>query len=189
MKKIGRNDPCPSGSGEKFKKCLAAHSCLQSQSSTSETWWVCGRWQAKTPDLQELRATMMHMAKIDAAKTDAFLDRVFTTPPAEINFWRSLIMDCGMKRYPDLPGLFRRMSAHLSAAGNSDLPWIYSSAVEFLQQDHPESFSDVLTATVALDPATTLMESLESIVEWSDTLDRTDDCERLRQHFLEFPPE
>jgi uncharacterized protein YecA (UPF0149 family) len=24
MNKIGRNDPCPSGSGEKFKKCLAA---------------------------------------------------------------------------------------------------------------------------------------------------------------------
>ena len=25
MTKIGRNDPCPSGTGDKFKMCLAAH--------------------------------------------------------------------------------------------------------------------------------------------------------------------
>lgn len=187
MKKIGRNDSCPSGSGEKFKKCLAAHSCLHEQSSASEIWWVCGRWQAQTPDLQELHTAMNHMAKIDTAKIDAFLDLVFSAPPTEIDFWRTLIIECGMKRYPDVPGLFRRISTHLSAAGDSDLPWIYSSAAIYFQEDHPEMFSDVLTATLALDPSTTLMESLEIIVGWADNLGRMDDCDQLREHFPEFP--
>lgn len=187
MKKIGRNDPCPSGSGVKFKKCLAAHSCLDGQSSASEIWWVCDRWQAQAPALDELRAAMTAIDEIDPAKLDAFLEMVFTAPLSEIGFWRTLIMECGMKHYPDLPGLFRRVSAHLSAAGHPELPWLYNSASACLQEDHPESFPDVLAATLALDPVTTPMESLEKLVEWADIMGRTEDCERLRQRFPEFP--
>lgn len=185
--KIGRNDPCPSGTGKKFKKCLAAHSGLHAQSSVGEIWWVCGRWQAQTPALHELHTAMTTMHEVDPSKFDAFLDMVFTAPPSQIDFWRNLIMDCGMKRYPDVPGLFRRMSAHLSAAENSELPCIYSSSAAYLWEAHSESFPDVLAATLALDPATTPMESLEMIVEWADTLGLTDDCDRLRQHFPAFP--
>ncbi len=187
MKKTGRNDPCPSGTGEKFKKCLAAHSALHGQSAAGEIWWVCGRWQAQSPALHELHAALTTMDEIDPSKFDAFLDMVFTAPPSEIDFWSDLIMECGMKRYPDVPGLFRRMSAHLSTAENSELPWIYSSSAAYLRGDHSESFPDVLAATLALDPATTPMESLEMIVEWADILGLTDDCDRLRQHFPEFP--
>lgn len=187
MKKIGRNDPCPSGTGNKFKKCLAAHPCLDVQSSAAEIWWVCERWQTQTPDLHELRAALPDMAEVCPAKFDAFLEMAFAASPSAVDFWRDLIMDCRAKRHPDLPGVFRRMNAHLSAVGNSELPWLYSAAATCLREDHPEMFSEVLAATLALDPATTPMESLENLVDWADDLDRNDACELLRGRFPEFP--
>lgn len=187
MHKIGRNDPCPSGSGEKFKKCLAAHPCLGSHSSAAEIWWVCERWQTQTPTLDELRGALTGMADVSPVKFDAFLEMVFAAPPATVDFWRTLLIQCRAKRHQDLAGVFRRMSAHLVATGNPDLPWLYSAAATCLREDHPEMFSEVLAATLALDPVTTPMESLEILVEWADELERTDDCQRLRDHFPEFP--
>jgi hypothetical protein len=187
MKKIGRNDLCPSGGGGKFKKCLAAHSCLSSQSSAAEIWWVCDRWQAQTPALHELRAALSAMPELDPAKFDAFLEIAFSEPPSTPDFWRQLITACAAKGHPDLPGQFRRMNAHLVATGNPELPWFYNSAAACLQANHPEMLSEMLAATLALDPATTLMESLERLVEWADQMGRGDDCQRLREHFLEFP--
>ena len=187
MQKIGRNDPCPSGAGGKFKKCLSAHPCLHHQSSPAEIWWVCDRWTTQAPTLPELSESMVAVSEICPAKFDAFLDLFFADPPTEIDAWCNLLMKCGFKRYPDLPGLFQRMSAHLSAAGEPELPWLYSSTATFLREDHPEMFSDVLAATLALDPAATPMESLEMLVGWADDLGRNDDCDRLRQRFPEFP--
>ena len=46
---------------------------------------------------------------------------------------------------------------------------------------------EILAATLALDPITTPMESLEMLVEWADELGRNDDCQLLRDHFHEFP--
>lgn len=187
MNKIGRNDPCPSGSGEKFKKCLAAHPCLGSHSSAADIWWVCERWQTQTPTLDELRGALTAMADVSPAKFDAFLEMVFAAPPATVDFWRTLLIQCRGQRHLDLPDVFRRMSAHLAATANPELPWLHSAAATCLREDHPEMFSEVLAATLALDPATTPMESLEILVEWANELERADDCQRLRDHFPEFP--
>ena len=48
-------------------------------------------------------------------------------------------------------------------------------------------YTDVLAATLALDPADTEMESLEGILRWADALERADDCERVRERFPVFP--
>ena len=53
MDKTGRNEPCPSGAGVEFKKCLRQHSGLSPQSSAGAIWWGCARWQAVEPDLDE----------------------------------------------------------------------------------------------------------------------------------------
>ena len=187
MNKIGRNDPCPSGAGDKFKKCLAAHPCLGSQSSAADIWWVCGRWQAPLPALLELRTALSATPELCPAKLDAFLEMAFAAPPSAVNFWGQLITECFVKRHPDLPGVFRRMSAHLTATGNPELPWLYGSAVTCLRKDYPEMLPEILAATLALDPITTPMESLEMLVEWADELGRNDDCQLLRDHFHEFP--
>lgn len=187
MNKIGRNDPCPSGGGNKFKKCLAAYPCLGSQSSVAEIWWVCERWQAPVPDLHELRGTLTGVKEVGPSKLDAFLELALAAPSFTGDLWPWLITTFEAKRHPDLPGVFRRVSAHLSATGNSELPWFYCSAAASLREDHPEMFPEVLAATLALDPTTTLMESLEMLVAWADELGREDACQRLRERFHEFP--
>ncbi len=37
MKEVGRNDPCPCGSGKKYKKCCAQKSLLQRRKFTAVT--------------------------------------------------------------------------------------------------------------------------------------------------------
>jgi len=187
MKKIGRNDPCPSGAGNKFKKCLAAHPCLDSQSSAAEIWWVCGRWQAEAPAFHELQAALIGMADLEAAKFDAFLELALADAPFADDFGSELLRIGASKGHSDLPGVFRRIQVHLVASGSFELPWFYSAAEACLWDDHPEMFGEFLEATLALDPATTAMESLENLVEWAVDLDRLDACEQLRERFPEFP--
>ena len=187
MNKIGRNDPCPSGSGVKFKKTLLAHPHLDSHSSIADIWWASECWQAPIPHFQELQIALTSTADVSPVKFDAFLEMVFAGPPATIKFWQDLLIQCRGQRHLDFPGIFRRVNAHLSATENPTLPWLYSTAATCLRADHPEMFSEILAATLALDPATTPMESLETLVGWADDLERMDDCQRLRDHFREFP--
>jgi hypothetical protein len=55
---IGRNDSCPGGQSVKFKKCLVAHRELHERSTPAEVGWVCSRWQAAVPPLEERLAAM-----------------------------------------------------------------------------------------------------------------------------------
>jgi hypothetical protein len=186
MSKNGRNDPCPSGAGVKFKKCLRQHSGLSAQSSAGAIWWVCDRWQEEAPDLGEVLAKWRELSEPDPDKVDCFLERVFAEPLESID-WERMLRECHAKHHRDLPGLYRRMSASLSGVAGQQASRLQRAAAEIFREDQPEMYADVLAATLALDPADTEMKSLEGIIRWADELERADDCERVRERFPVFP--
>jgi hypothetical protein len=186
MSKRGRNEPCPSGAGVKFKNCLRQHPNLGLHSTAADIWWVCDRWQADEPDFDQMRAAWRRAANPDPDKVERFLERMSAEPVASVE-WASLLMECHEKHLPDLPRWYRRMREALSEVDDLALARLHRQAVEIFQYDHPDMYAELLTAILALDPNETEMESLEGIVAWALCEGRTEDCDRLRERFPEFP--
>lgn len=186
MSKIGRNDPCPSGAGVKFKKCLCRHPGLGLQSSAGAIWWVCDRWQADEPDLVGVLDAWRRMSNPPSDKFEHFLERMFAESVDTVD-WERLMRDCHAKRHSDLLGLYRRVSQLLVGAPGQQPGFVQNAATEIFMPDHPEMYAEILDATLALDPLNTLSRSLEGIVCWAQDRDAAEDCERLRERFPEFP--
>ena len=71
VKKTGVNDPCPCGSGNKFKKCCGKQST--SNQSTSQTARVSGLCQAAAVgDVESARRLLAAGAAVDDTETWGF---------------------------------------------------------------------------------------------------------------------
>ena len=186
MSNIGRNDPCPSGAGVKFKKCLRQHSGLNLNSSAGAIWWVCDRWQADEPEFDDVMKTWRDLDDPDPDKVERFLERMFGEPVDSID-WARMLEGFHTKHYRDLPGLYRRMNTSISGLPGREMGRFLGSAVEIARVDQPEMYEELLAAILELDPDDTQMESLESIVSWANEQERAEDCDRLRKRFLQFP--
>lgn len=187
IQKIGRNDPCPSGIGQKFKKCLAGHSCLAVHQTPADIWWVCERWQVQEPTTEELLDSLKNVQELLPVKMEAFLDFAIAESPSNIKFWNDSFHACVTHNYEDLLGVFRKIKTHLCATENVDRSEFYASVAKALNSGYLEIYHEVLAAFFALKSANTQMEPLVSIATWAIKLDRIDDCERLREHFELFP--
>jgi tetratricopeptide (TPR) repeat protein len=135
MEKIGRNDPCPCGSGLKYKRCcadkdeqlkraerVASNARLQQEDARMDA--------ALKGELDEYRrymqasgsvAALIHAGKLDEAEVAA----------------RKLIED-----FPDAPDGFDRMGAICEARGDPQgaARW-YRRVIDFIRQ-HPQHYSE-----------------------------------------------
>ena len=187
MSKINRNDPCPSGTGQKFKKCLFAHPCLENHPTAAAIWWVCDRWQTELPDLEDLRETLTGMKQAAPGKLAEFLDRLLAEVPTDPSPWLSVIRWCNDRKHPELEELVRWMLVRLPLVEESERQWILCNMVELLAEDHPGMLPDLLEATLRLDPATTEEDSVLPVFGLARRLGRDEDCERLRARFPHLP--
>jgi hypothetical protein len=113
--------------------------------------------------LDELRGALTAMADVSPAKFDAFLEMVFAAPPATIDFWQTLLIQCRGQRHLDLPDVFRRMSAHLAATANPELPWLHSAAA--MDRLVPIECGDVLG--INPERARIMLDACVALIRWT----------------------
>jgi hypothetical protein len=114
---VGRNDPCPCGSGRKFKKC-----CLGNGSAVSQTYRSAERSSALAklmrfaarPKYKELHRAALALFWGDwlSEKPDHQLEEVMTSEQVETayNSWFAFDFDCGGDR--------RMLDVYLETEGN-----------------------------------------------------------------------
>jgi hypothetical protein len=83
MEKAGRNDPCPCGSGKKYKKCcLPMHEAEERQRAAEQQAERDQRAAAHQASLREARAAMLARAAMADVDDDATNSTLPPTPPS-----------------------------------------------------------------------------------------------------------
>jgi len=142
MTKIGRNDPCPCGSGKKYKRC-----CIATQETVDE------------PDDGQKRAALDHMVEEDCAYLEK-VDELSNQVPALIRRGRldeaEAVCRQLLERFPDMPeGLERLGFVHENRGNNKLAADYYRRAAAFESKTYqldPEAKAALLRGADSLDP-------------------------------------
>jgi tetratricopeptide (TPR) repeat protein len=134
MPKIGRNDPCPCGSGKKYKRCClnkdqaAAHATLAAKQAEMDA-----RQKEHSARMQDYRESMQEAQELDNA-SNAVIDLVKTGKLEEAErAARELLV-----RYPEVHDGHNRLGMVYEARGqNREAADCYRRVIDFIHA-HPE---------------------------------------------------
>ena len=147
MPKTGRNDPCPCGSGQKYKRC-----CLQ-KDQAAEHQILATLQAARQAELNELQAMMQESRELDDASYGV-VDLVHAGRLDEAEqAARNLLV-----RYPEVPDGHDRLGMVYEARGQAaQAADCYRKVVDFMRA-HPGDFDPLhethfLERIAKLDPA------------------------------------
>jgi tetratricopeptide (TPR) repeat protein len=165
MAKPGRNDPCPCGSGNKYKKCClakeeaVAREQLAKAQAPRDTRRRDQRAAANRLQVTELTAAV-------AARLDAYEDALDIASNAVVDLVRAAKLDEAeaaardlLRRFPDMHDGWDRLGMVHEARGDSrQAADCYHKVIAFIR-DHPDdyepSFEEVFVKLVdRLDPPT-----------------------------------
>ncbi len=162
MAKPGRNDPCPCGSGNKYKKC-----CLTKDEAASQAQLGSARTQAERDEgdtdrrlelrrMKEAIAARLSMAEDADLDDDALMD----ASNAVVDLVHAGKLDEAeagarelLAQYPDVPDGWDRLGmVHEARGEHSTAADCYRKVIEFLQQnpDYAEpGFQDMFARRIA----------------------------------------
>jgi len=173
MAKPGRNDPCPCGSGNKYKKCCLAKdeaaslaqlgSAKTCEELTEDAAQHALRAVLHLPGIHELKtviAVRRGMSEDNLQRYDELMD----ASDAVVDLVRSAKLDAAevaardlLARFPDQPDGWDRLGMVYEARGeNQKAAHSYRKVIEFIRQHpdaHPPGFEDPFVTLVdRLDP-------------------------------------
>jgi tetratricopeptide (TPR) repeat protein len=159
MDKTGRNDPCPCGSGKKYKKCcLPKHEADQRQQFAEQQAERDQRAAAHRSSLREVRAAIA--AKLAGVEAD----ELTTASNAVVELIRAGELDQAERaardllvRFPDVHDGYDRLGmVHEARGENRQAADCYRKVIAFIRQhpdDYDEAFEDTFVKLVdKLDP-------------------------------------
>jgi tetratricopeptide (TPR) repeat protein len=159
MEKAGRNDPCPCGSGKKYKKCcLPKHEAEERDRAAEQRVEREERAAAHRASLREAQTRMLAGGEDDidelTAASNAAVDLVHAGKLDEAERTaRDLI-----ERFPDVHDGWDRLAMVYEARGdNQQAADCYRKVIEFIRahpDDYDDGFDEVFVKLVEkLDPA------------------------------------
>ena len=154
MPKAGRNDPCPCGSGQKYKRCcLDKDQAAEHQILAARRAELAASQTARRAELNELQATMEDARELDDA-SNGVIDLIHAGRLDEAEqAARDLLV-----RYPEVPDGHDRLGMVYEARGQArQAADCYRKVVEFMRA-YPEGFDPqsetiFLERIASLDPA------------------------------------
>jgi tetratricopeptide (TPR) repeat protein len=159
MQKAGRNDPCPCGSGKKYKKCcLPMHEADERQRAAEQNAERDRRAAAHLASLREARAAMLADVADDADELDAASNAAVDLVRAgKLDEAERAARDL-LERFPDVHDGWDRLGMVYEARGdNQTAADCYRKVIDFIRahpDDYDEGFDEVFVKLVEkLDPA------------------------------------
>jgi tetratricopeptide (TPR) repeat protein len=159
MQKAGRNDPCPCGSGKKYKKCcLPMHEADERQRAAEQNAERDRRAAAHLASLREARAAMLADVADDADELDAASNAAVDLVRAgKLDEAERAARDL-LERFPDVHDGWDRLGMVYEARGdNQKAADCYRKVIDFIRahpDDYDEGFDEVFVKLVEkLDPA------------------------------------
>jgi tetratricopeptide (TPR) repeat protein len=159
MDKTGRNDPCPCGSGKKYKKCcLPMHEADERQQLAEQQAERDQRAAAHRASLREARAAMLADVEDDADELDAASNAAVDLVRAgKLDEAERAARDL-LKRFPDVHDGWDRLGMVYEARGdNQKAADCYRKVIDFIRahpDDYDDAFADIFAKRVdKLDPA------------------------------------
>jgi tetratricopeptide (TPR) repeat protein len=162
MAKPGRNDPCPCGSGKKYKKCcLAKDEAVEREQAAKDEARRTESAAAHRLDLRQLKHDMM--ARLAGAE-DAHEDELTRASNAAAELVRAGKLDEAeqaardlLVRFPEVHDGYDRLGMVYQARGeNQKAADCYRKVIEFIRKhpdDYDPEFTDVfITLVDRLDP-------------------------------------
>jgi tetratricopeptide (TPR) repeat protein len=158
MEKAGRNDPCPCGSGKKYKKCcLPMHDADERQRAAEQQAERDQRAAAHRASLREARAAMLADVEDDADELDAASNApVDLVRAGKLDEAERAARDL-LERFPYVHDGWDRLGMVYEARGeNREAADCYRKVIAFMRE-HPDNydpdFEDKFVKLVAkLDP-------------------------------------
>jgi tetratricopeptide (TPR) repeat protein len=135
MEKIGRNDPCPCGSGLKYKRC-----CADKDEQLKRAERVSGNARLQEEDAKMDKALQGQLGEyrryMQASGSVAALTQAGRLDEAEVAAHKLL------EDFPDAPDGYDRLGAICEARGDprGAAQW-YRKVIDFIRQ-HPEHYSE-----------------------------------------------
>jgi tetratricopeptide (TPR) repeat protein len=158
MEKAGRNDPCPCGSGKKYKKCcLPKHEAQERQRAAKQQAEREERATAHRASLREARARMLAGVEDD-------IDDLTTASNAVVDLIHASKLDEAeraahdlLERFPDVHDGWDRLGMVYEARDdNQKAADCYRKVIEFIRarpDDYDDGFDEVFVKLVnKLDP-------------------------------------
>jgi tetratricopeptide (TPR) repeat protein len=162
MAKPGRNDPCPCGSGNKYKKCcLAKDEAVEREQLAKADAKRAERAAAHTQNLREVKAAIA--ARLLGAE-DADEDELTVASNAAADLVRAGKLDEAeqaardlLVRFPEVHDGYDRLGmVHEARGENRQAADCYRKVIEFIREhpdDYDPGFEDMFTKLVnRLDP-------------------------------------
>jgi tetratricopeptide (TPR) repeat protein len=159
MEKTGRNDPCPCGSGKKYKKCcLPKHEAEERDRAVEQQAAREERAAAQRASLREARARML-------AGVDDGLDELTAASNAAVDLVHAGKLDDAeraahdlIERFPDVHDGWDRLGMVYEARGdNQKAADCYRKVIDFIRDrpdDYDDGFAEVFVKLIEkLDPA------------------------------------
>jgi tetratricopeptide (TPR) repeat protein len=158
MQKAGRNDPCPCGSGKKYKKCcLPMHEADERQRAAEQNAERDRRAAAHLASLREARAAMLADVADDADELDAASNAAVDLVRAgKLDEAERAARDL-LERFPYVHDGWDRLGMVYEARGeNREAADCYRKVIAFMREhpdDYDPAFEDKFVKLVAkLDP-------------------------------------
>ena len=137
MPKTGRNDPCPCGSGKKYKRCCLAQDQAAEHATVSAQRAALDAQRAEhRAHLQHYRAALMPEADELTAASNAVIELVHAGKLDEAEqAARDLLV-----RYPEVHDGYDRLGmVHEARGENQQAAQCYRKVIEFARA-HPENY-------------------------------------------------
>jgi tetratricopeptide (TPR) repeat protein len=141
MEKAGRNDPCPCGSGKKYKKCcLPMHQAEERQRAAEQQAERDQRAAAQRASLREARAAMLADVEDDADELDAASNAAVDLVRAgKLDEAERAARDL-LERFPYVHDGWDRLGMVYQARGdNQKAADCYRKVIAFMRE-HPDNY-------------------------------------------------
>lgn len=141
MEKAGRNDPCPCGSGKKYKKCcLPMHQADERQRAAEQQAERDQRAAAQRASLREARAAMLADVEDDADELDtASNEAVDLVRAGKLDEAERAARDL-LERFPYVHDGWDRLGMVYEARGdNQKAADCYRKVIAFMRE-HPDNY-------------------------------------------------
>ena len=164
----------------KFKKCLLAHTALDSGSTAADIWWVCDRWIAPLPASSDLLIALGRTGNSSLERLDDFLNQALAAPTATIDIdWATVFIMLARKGYPDLQQLYRRILSKIP-----DLPAsFYAQIAEAAAQRSPALLKEMVANFLKLSDASVEANAMVSFHQSVKRACLTEQTAQLEERF------
>jgi hypothetical protein len=209
-RKIGRNEPCPCGSGKKYKKCcLAKDKALARQAAASAPppdgededspqrrtaedphsgQGRVGEDMALSPEVEsKLNQAWKEFEALRQPAVDqmeGFLSQLLALP-AEATSWGDILHRFARLKHPDLPAVFRRIVAAVAPTSATDMAFFYwAAAEEFARHGIAQMLPEVAAGFRRLDVDTYDADALSHVEDFLLAGGFEAESLELAEHFL-----